>query len=392
MASPNLPSQFSSIPRYALSYPWSSPIHTLPKLTQVVNQGFDGSQLNLWAKREDQAGPWACYGNKYRKFEYIIPDILAQKQKTGHAATILVTEGGIQSNHTVQVASMARILGMKCLVLLHKGIGGLREAEDKTAFLRVGNVQLNKLLGAEIRLTDERDTGDDKGPLLPVLDELKAQGEVPYWISSGASLHPLGGLGYARCAFEIEAQEKELVQAHRLSGSGQFDYIFVACGSGSTLAGLVSGFKLLEKTRPDKAEKPRQIIGILVSRKSRSSQEERILRLARVTGRLIGLDPESDITPEDVHLDDRFVGKAYGLLDNDTAATIQLVATNESLVLDPVYTGKVMHGTLHWAREHARLGQQISKDSNSTPPNALFIHTGGQSALCAYADVWPFDT
>lgn len=385
----NLPAPFSNLPLHRLSYAHPSPIHLLPNLTQHVNNAHPNQarqSVQLWTKREDQAGPLTCYGNKYRKFEYIIPDILAQKN-----VTMILTEGAMQSNHTVQVASMARTLGLKCTVLLHRGIGGLRVAEDKDAFARVGNVQLNRLLGADVRITGESDTGDQNGPLLPVLDELKAHGEVPYWISSGASLHPLGGLGYARCAFEIVSQEEHLAANQELANSKQFDYIFVACGSGSTLAGLIAGFKLHEKTKgAGSALVPRRkIIGIMTSpTKSRAYQEERILRLARTAGELIGLDPEADITEADVHLDHRVVGDGYGILDADTAETIDLVARTDSLLLDPVYTAKVMRGMLHWGQSHKH---PQSEEGANQPilTNALFIHTGGQSALSAYADVWP---
>ncbi|KAK5939992.1 hypothetical protein PMZ80_007410 [Knufia obscura] len=385
----NLPTPFSNLPVHRLSYAHPSPIHLLPNLTQYANNlnvDQSSSGVRLWTKREDQAGPLTCYGNKYRKFEYIIPDILARKN-----VTTIVTEGAIQSNHTVQVASVARILGLKCTVLLHRGIGGLRIAKDKDAFAKVGNVQLNKLLGADVRITDESDTGDEKAPLIPILDELRAQGQTPYWISSGASLHPLGGLGYARCAFEIASQEQQLATDQRLGGSKQFDYIFVACGSGSTLAGLIAGFKLHEKVNHAEPAVTfeRKIVGILTSpTKSRSHQEERILRLARTAGGLIGLDPETDITEADVHLDERFVGRGYGLLDADTAETLDLAARTDSLLLDPVYTAKALRGMLDWAQSAQAL-QKPAGAHQTGPVNALFIHTGGQSALSAYADGCP---
>lgn len=385
-----LPHPFSSIPLHRLSYSNPSPIHLLPVLTRRCNQNAGSDGLLLWTKREDQAGSLACYGNKYRKFEYIIPDILDQQQRHGRPVTMLVTEGAVQSNHTVQVASLARILGLRCTVLLHKGIGGLRVARDKENFATVGNVQLNRMLGASIIMTDESDTGDEKGPLVPILDDLESQGEVPYWISSGASLHLLGGLGYARCAFEIAEQECVMLESGQLGGSGHFDYIFVACGSGSTLAGLIAGFKLLEKTfsKDPKTGTP-QIVGIMTSpTKSLSYQEERILRLARNTGKLIGLR-EDEITEADVHLDDGFVGEAYGVLDNDTAEAIDLAAKTDSLILDPVYTGKVMRGMLYWADSGRLLPMSGSEGDQPVPVNALFIHTGGQSALSAYADAWP---
>lgn len=384
-----LPTPFCDFPLHRLSYAHPSPIHFLPNLTQHVNSTSTGHyrpSVRLWTKREDQAGPLTCYGNKYRKFEFIIPDVLAHKD-----VTTIVTEGAIQSNHTVQVASMARALGFKCTVLLHRGIGGLRVAKDKDAFARVGNVQLNRLLGADVRITEESDTGDADGPLIPILDDLRARGEVPYWISSGASLHPLGGLGYARCAFEIASQEKQLATNKELLGSEQFDHVFVACGSGSTLAGLIAGFKLLEKSkRQDGGFVPhRKVIGVMTSpTKSQAYQEDRILRLTRTAATLIGLDPEVDINEKDIHLDNRFVGDGYGLLDADTAATIDLAAGTDSLLLDPVYTAKVMRGLIHWAQHHEEWPSEEGA-LLETPINALFIHTGGQSALSAYADAWP---
>lgn len=385
----SLPTPFSNLPLQRLGYAHPSPIHLLPNLTHHVNgraARHPSSGVRVWAKREDQAGPLTCYGNKYRKLEYIIPDILAQKN-----VTMIVTEGAIQSNHTVQVASMARTLGLKCTVLLHRGIGGLRVAEDKDAFLRVGNVLLNRLLGADVRITEDGDTGDETGPLTPVLDELRAQGEVPYWIPSGASLHPLGGLGYARCAFEIASQEQQLAAGLQLGGSKHFDSIFVACGSGSTLAGLIAGFKLYEMVKQAGGVVPpkRNIIGVLTSpTKSRTYQEGRILRLARAAGKLIGLEPETDITEADIHLDDRFVGPGYGILDAATTETIELAAKTDSLLLEPVYTAKAMHGLIHWAQSAEELQRPEGSDQAS-PVNILFIHTGGQSVLSAYADIWP---
>ena len=372
-----LPNPFSGIPLHRLSYSHPSPIHYLPGLTKHINNvSMDQrSAVRLWTKREDQAGPLACYGNKYRKFEYIIPDILKSK------ATTLVTEGALQSNHTVQVAGMARILGLKCSVLLHRGIGGARAAIDKEAYMRVGNVQINKLLGADAHFTDETDTGDERGPLLPFLDELRAQGESPYWIPSGASLHPLGGLGYARCAFEIHSQEKQLILDQQMDR--EFDRIFVACGSGSTLAGLIVGYKLLEKEQGLGAP---QIIGVLTSpTKPKSYHQERILRLARMTAELVGLNPTIDIRQEDIRLDDSSVGTGYGILDEQTASAVDIAAKSDSLLLDPVYTAKVMDSMLAWAKQESISVGHASRDG-ATPTNVLFIHTGGQNALSAYAD------
>ncbi|KAJ6053120.1 uncharacterized protein N7446_009132 [Penicillium canescens] len=379
-----LPERFSQIPRHAILYQSPSPIHPLPTLSRLTHP-----RITLFAKREDHSSPLACSGNKYRKLEYIVPDILSNKP-IHHAhennltpaaplpgpATTLVTEGAIQSNHTVQVAALARILGLKAIVLLHRGTGGgLRAAVDKEGYLRSGNVQVNRLLGAEVRVCEEGDPlADDATPLL---EGLAAEGERPYWIPGGASLHPLGGLGYARAAFEIAEQEEGI----GLGGSGRFDYVFVACGSGSTVGGLVAGFKLLEKMKTGSGS--RRVVGILNSpTKPRAYHEERVLAFAKRAGGMIGLE-DGDIGMDDVRLDDRFVGSGYGVFDADTKESLESIARTEGMVLDPVYTAKVARGMMHWVEE----GKIVNIQQPLDEVNVLFMHTGGQAALGAYADI-----
>ncbi|KAJ5836995.1 Tryptophan synthase beta subunit-like PLP-dependent enzymes superfamily [Penicillium robsamsonii] len=395
MSIPLLPETFAQIPRYKILYSNPSPIHPLASISPPRVSPHH-PLITIHAKREDHSSPLACAGNKYRKLEYIVPDILSQTPlyhshennptppgPLQGAATTLVTEGAIQSNHTVQVVALARKLGLQALILLHRGTGGgLAAASDKEAFQRSGNVQINHLLGAEVRVCEDGD------PLArdatPLLDELREAGRNPYWIPGGASLHPLGGLGYARASFEIAAQEEEL----GLGGSGRFDYIFVACGSGSTVGGLVAGFKLLEKVRGLDVSKTigetRKVVGILNSpTKPREYHEERVLAFARRAGELIGLDGERDIGVEDVRLDDRFVGTAYGVLDGESKQALETMARTEGMVLDPVYTAKVARGMMHWVNE----GEVAGSDKPLKQVNVLFIHTGGQAALGAYADV-----
>lgn len=426
----NLPKQFAQIPRVRLLYPDPSPIHPLPTLTTSLNSNSNSNttessprpHISLYTKREDHSSPLACAGNKYRKLEYIIPDILNPTATTttnsssnnnipftsaagGLSApgkvTTLVTEGAVQSNHTIQVASVAQKLGLESVAILHKGSGGaLASVADKDAFLRVGNVQIAKLLGAEVRMLEkkrplqrQREQQQVFDPVAEVMEELLARGKVPYWIPSGASLHPLGGLGYARCAFEIAAQEQS--ESHQLPGTGRFDYIFVACGSGSTVGGLIAGFKLLEKQQQQQQQPfnkfpPRKVIGIINSpTKPLSWHQERVLRFARTAGHMIGLDPENDITMADVILDNRYAGTAYGVLDAQTKETLEMVARRESVVLDPVYTVKVVRGMVEgWVRQ-GELGRDWASRACGAgdQANVLFVHTGGQSALGAYADI-----
>lgn len=299
----------------------------------------------------------------------------------------------------MQVAALAQKLGLKSLVLLQRGTGGgLRASQDKDTFLRTGNVQINRLLGAEVRILQEDDplTNDAS----PVLEELRTRGERPYWIPGGASLHPLGGLGYTRAAFEIHHQERGMA----LGGSGVFDFIFVACGSGSTVGGLIAGFKFVENWGEDLPR--RNIIGVLNSpTRPKSYHAERVLTFAR---RALGqirvhgetssegvtktgseseskFDAERDITMDDVRLEDRFVGTAYGVLDAETKEALQTMARTEGIVLDPVYTAKVARAMMQWVQEDEI--REFARRRGLEQVNVLCIHTGGQAALGAYTDL-----
>ena len=91
--------------RYPLTF-GITPIEHLPRLTAAID-----ADIQIFAKREDCNSGLALGGNKLRKLEYIVPDILAS------GADTLVSIGGVQSNHTRMVAAVAAKLGLKCLVI-----------------------------------------------------------------------------------------------------------------------------------------------------------------------------------------------------------------------------------------------------------------------------------
>ena len=106
---------------------------------------------------------------------------------------------------------------------------------------RVGNIQLSRILGADVRL-DEAGFGIGfKASWEAALADVEARGGKPYAIPAGASDHPLGGLGYARWAGEVAEQEREL--------GVFFDTVVVCSVTGSTQAGMVAGFAAQEPAR-----------------------------------------------------------------------------------------------------------------------------------------------
>ena len=255
-------------------------------------------------------------------------------------------------------------MGLKCKLVQEKWVDDSDWTTDP-AYARVGNIQLSRLMGADIRMHGEEGFGiGHKETLARLTEEVVSGGGKPYYIPAGASDHPLGGLGFARWAFEVRAQELEMGLF--------FDVIVVCAVTGSTFAGMVAGFKLLEK----RGMSPRRrVIGIDASAKVEETRAQS-LKIARFTGVRIGLE-EGDITEGDVELDDRYHGGVYGVPDQRTVEAIKFGARTEGFITDPVYEGKSLAGLMDMVRN-----REIEDGSK-----VLYAHLGGQLALNAYVDM-----
>ena len=180
--------------RYPLLF-GPSPVHRLDRLTAHLG----GAEV--WAKREDCNSGIAYGGNKTRKLEYLVADALA------HGADTLVSIGGVQSNHTRQVAAVAAHVGMKCVLIQESWVEWPDAVYDK-----VGNILLSRLAGADVRLVQAEFGIGFKESWENALAEVRESGGTPYAIPAGASDHPLGGLGFAQWAREVEQQEADDVR------------------------------------------------------------------------------------------------------------------------------------------------------------------------------------
>ena len=281
-----------------------------------------------------------------------MPEALSQGCDT------LVSIGGVQSNHTRQVAAVAAKLGLNAALVQEKWVNWEDPVYDKA-----GNIQLSRLMGADTRLDLSPFSIAHKDSLKKLTQEVIDSGGKPYYIPAGASDHPLGGLGFARWVFEVEQQEKEM--------GVFFDTIIVCAVTGSTMAGMVAGFKLAEKN----GSRARRIIGIDASAKVQETFDQ-VLRIAKATGVKIGLD-EGDITSNDIILDDRYHAGCYGIPDRQTIDAIKFGAETEAFITDPVYEGKSLAGMMDLVR----------KGEISAGSNVLYAHLGGQLALNAYTSM-----
>ena len=332
----------SKFERYPLMF-GPTPIESLPRLSEHL-----GGTVDIFAKREDCNSGLAFGGNKIRKLEYLIPDAIASNADT------LVTIGGVQSNHTRQVAAVAAKIGMKCRLVQESWVPFQDAVYD-----RVGNILMSRVLGAEIEFVDEGFDIGIRESWERALADVKAKGGKPYPIPAGASVHRLGGLGYVGFAEEVRAQEADL--------GFKFDYIIVCTVTGSTHGGMVVGFAADGRAR--------QVIGIDASGTPEQTKAQ-VLDIATNTAELIGLGRA--IAAEDVVLKEDYAYPAYGIPSEETNEAIRLCARTEGMMTDPVYEGKSMQGLIDLVRKG-----YFAKGSK-----VLYAHLGGVPAINGYSYVY----
>ena len=333
-------------PRHQLTF-GPSPVHPLNRLSDHLGGA------RIWAKREDVSSGLAFGGNKIRKLEYIVPDVRSC------GADTLVSIGGVQSNHTRQVAAVAAHLGLKCRLVQEHWVDWDDPVNDK-----VGNILLSRIMGADVQLDP---AGFDIGvrqSWQEAISAVEAEGGKPYPIPAGASEHPLGGLGFANWAFEVAQQEKQL--------GVFFDTIIVCTVTGSTHAGMIAGFASLQEAGDGR---PRRVLGIDASATLNATRAQ-VERIARHTAALIDLG--RDLRPDEINVLEGWAGDFYGVPVDSTIEAIRLSGRLEGMIIDPVYEGKSMAGLI----------ELVTSGEISASSTVLYAHLGGQPALNAYSGIF----
>ena len=296
--------------------------------------------IDLWIKRDDLTG-LGLGGNKIRQLEYYFGAALAQD-----ADVILIT-GAVQSNFVRSAAAVAAKHGMLAILQLEERVPGMGPE-----YYRSGNVFLGQMLGAEhIHFAQGEDEAGADAALHARAATLRKEGHRPFVIPLGLDSRPLGALGYVTAAREILDQGPE------------FDAIVVASGSGATHSGLLAGLRAMGSKVP--------VFGICVRRDA----EQQSARMKTLTGKIAQMLPGVErVTDADVLTWDGALAPGYGQVGAQTVKAMALMAQNEGVFLDPVYTGKSFAGLLGLLEEgRIEPGMRV-----------LFVHTGGQPALFAY--------
>jgi D-cysteine desulfhydrase family pyridoxal phosphate-dependent enzyme len=297
-------------------------------------------------KRDDATG-LAFGGNKTRKVEFILADALRQ------GADSVITWGGLQSNWCRQTVAASRMLGVRPILILSKN--------ESSPPVHDGNLLLDRLMGAEIHFLEP---GEDRQARAEVLAESeRSAGNRPYVVAVGGSRtggsmqKPIGALSYTEAFLEMvrEAEAQKCRMTH----------IIHASGSGGTQAGLCVGARALAPHV--------KVVGISIGGAKAASQKN-IAQISNDLAAALRLDIR--FTAEEIIVFDDYVGGGYGILDRKTKEAIKVVAREQGILLDPVYTGKAMVGMM-----------DLVKQGYFKPDDeVVFLHTGGTPALFPYRD------
>lgn len=328
-----LRARLAKFPRLSLAH-YPTPLEQLGQISNLPN---------LWIKRDDSIGP-AMGGNKTRKLEFLMAD--AQRR----GARKVVTFGGVQSNHARMTAAVARQLGMEPHLFYF----------EKRPRQMLGNLALNTLMDAQMHFVPFGSGGKNNLRAINFLVRLIARALIgeAYFIPVGGH-NALGCLGYVACAAELHEQVLALGLRNAL--------VVTAVGTGGTLAGLLAGFALLDS--------PVRVLGIDVGKLWTGFSAD----LARLTNEICArLGEQHTFKRAQIPLlEERYVGKAYGVPSPAGAAAIRLVAQRAGILLDPIYSGKAMAGLLDLAR----------RDFFARDDTLIFLHTGGAPGLFAFPEM-----
>ena len=293
--------------------------------------------VNLIFKREDLSG-FALGGNKVRQLEVLLSEALDA------GADTVVTTAAAQSNFCRVTAGAAAKVGLKCVLLL-RGHEGLPS---------VGNLLLDRLFGAEIEFIQTSNAYDPAiaERVAAMVRRLEDQGRRPRLLHITGTAGKLAAAAYVSAADELAEQ----FESARLKPAA----MYLAAGSGLTLAGLAIRFKQLNvRTR---------LVGVC-AQISADALRPLVIQRANEAAQLLGIPCQ--LTPGDFDLIDAHIGPGYGQPGDDALEAIHLAARCEGLVLDPTYTGKAMAGLISDVRS-GRFGLQ---------DQVVFFHSGGLPAV-----------
>lgn len=316
-----------------LIHPRRVSLAALPtRITSLDRLSDDLGGPLISVKRDDQTGS-DLSGNKVRKLEYLLAEAV------GKRSTVVITCGGVQSNHCRATAIAARILGMDSYLVLR----GEEPADID------GNLLLDQLVGAQFHYISTKDWKRRHEIMKEAARRLSEEGATPYIIPEGGS-NALGAWGYVSMLAEVVNEV----------GKVPYSHIVCAVGSGGTLAGLLLGRELMNLNV--------EVWAVNVCDDAeyfRGRVDEIVTEFNQRHGSKLAVNPSG------YEILEGYKGPGYGIPYDEQIRWMKRAARQEALFLDPVYTGKAFYG----------LVDQIQKKKLDSKDSVLFIHTGGLFGL-----------
>ena len=280
-----------------------------------------GVRLLLW--RDDLAHP-DLPGNKARKLKY---NLAAARQQGHHT---LLTFGGAYSNHVAAVATAGRLFGFNTVGLIRGDAPTTAAPLNPTlAQAAADGMALHYLDRSTYRQRAEPDF---------VAAQLARFG--PAYVLPEGGTNALALPGCAELVAEIRQQTS-------------FEALAVAVGTGGTLAGLLTGLTGNE-----------QAIGVAALKNGGFLRAEIDALTQQATGQ--------PLTSYALQTEYHFGG--YAKYSAELLAFIQQFRARHGVLLDPIYTGKLLFGVLDM------IGQEYFPRGSTV----VAIHTGGQQAWAGW--------
>jgi 1-aminocyclopropane-1-carboxylate deaminase/D-cysteine desulfhydrase-like pyridoxal-dependent ACC family enzyme len=327
---------FEQYPLLRESLPYT-PLGEFPTPVQKLERlGAELDISQLYIKRDDLSGK-LYGGNKPRKLEFILGSALRS------GAREIISFGGAGSNHALATAIYARQVGLKSISMLIP--------QPNAQYVR-RNLLMSHYCGAELHSCGAGLESARNIPLvyLATLYQLLRcrlkNGRFPHLIPPGGT-SPLGVAGFVNAAFELKKQitNGEMPEP---------DYIYVACGTMGTAAGLILGLRV--------AKLNSRVISVLVT-SEKFVNARRMIRLINNTASFLhsrdASFPGFEFSTTDVDIRNDYSGKRYALFTNEGMEAVSLMREYEGIKLDGTYTGKTLAALIDDAKSGSLRGKTV---------------------------------
>ena len=308
-----------------------TPLEEMPRLTEKLGGP------KIWIKREDMTG-LAYGGNKARHYEFEMPHV----QNEGYDVMINIMD--YHSNNARMTGAAANKIGMRYILVLKNSANRVVQ----------GNLLIDKILGAELHLLDEFQSGDAEGYANRLKEQLEADGHKPYLIQDHLFPKIVGMVGFVQAGIELREQieENELKKVHIIGVAGR------------SLCGLIIAAKTMGLDW--------KFTGVTVNYDFPLG--EYIFKHKKDIQEL--LDLPVTFEESDMRVLDQYIGEGYGVMTAQVAEAIHIAAQTDAIIVDPNYTGTTM----------AALIDQVEQGGFESDETVVFLHTGGLPAVFTFAD------